>query len=82
MENLIIFRVVKDNNILHTGMCNANIFINVIPVRHCNLYDYIELDYNGKTFILKSIDLSYYEELEIDKEDHKQLLAKFKSLGP
>jgi len=80
MENLIKFQIFKDNKIVHSGSCLANIFINVIPIINRNIYDFIEIEYRNNTFILKDIDRTYKENLEISKEEHEQLLSMINQL--
>lgn len=47
----IIYRMYKDGKLIHEACCPALFFSSVIPLRDNNLYDYIELEYNGKKII-------------------------------
>lgn len=41
------FKMFKDNKLVHEGCCPVMFFTSVIPMRDQNLFDYIELEWNG-----------------------------------
>jgi hypothetical protein len=43
----IKYRMYKDGIMIHEGNCPSLFFTSVIPMRNQNLFDYIELEWNG-----------------------------------
>jgi len=54
---LVYYKIYKDNVLIYENQCPVLFFIGVIPVNTLGLYDYIEIEYQGKTIIYKANEI-------------------------
>lgn len=58
---ILKYKMYKNNTIIHEGECPVFFYTHIMPVGYKNYYDFIELAYNNKIYIIQQneLDISY-----------------------
>ena len=74
---LITYRMFKNGELFHQATCPIILFSHIVPIRYEDLYDYMEVEYNGIVQIQYPPNFNYIPNDEISEEIHNELI-KFK----
>ncbi len=75
--DIVKYKMYKNNEVFHESSCPILLFSHIVPIRYENFYDYIVIEYNGVTKIIKPVDFNYYPNDDITEEFHNETI-KFK----
>jgi hypothetical protein len=74
---LITYRMFKNGQLIHQSTCPIILFSHIVPIRYENLYDYMEVEFDGIIKIQYPPNFNYIQNAEISEDCHNKLI-KFK----
>jgi hypothetical protein len=72
----LTYYIIKDDKVISTNTCPMMIFNVIIPLIFDNVFDYIKIEYNNKTYIYNKWDYSYKNDHNITEQHHEEMLSQ------